>query len=222
MSVDPTEPRQLDDGAEHVDVPQLMSPLYAEHDEPRDGFEPIPLWLKAVIGGLLFWGGWYFGTYAGGYKGDVFDRPTPALTGPPAEPQSIEEVIESGRRLYSSCALCHQAEGTGVNGHFPPLKGIDWVVGEKSSVNRLIRILLHGMKGETTIAGEKYTSTMPAYGAQWKDDQVAAVLTFIRSSWGHTGEPVTAQQVAAVRKEEAGRPTTGSGAFTAAELLKIK
>ncbi len=207
-----------DEPRPEADVPQMMGPLWKEHDEPRDGFEPVPFWLKIIMGGFLFWGGWYLATYSGEYRGDVFDQPAPEAARPDQLPQSPEETIELGRRLYANCALCHQAEGTGLAGQYPPLKDSEWVVGDSAKPDRLARIVLFGLKGEITVKGEKFTAHMPAFGTIWKDYQIAAVLSYVRSAWGHKAEPIAPDQVTAARRAEAGRLSNGAAPFTVAEL----
>ena len=222
MNIPPTSPdADLQTDPPGTDLEQLMKPLYREHDEPRDGFEPVPVWMAAIFGVLLFWGGWYVATNSGDYRADALDRPSPRAADREAIPQLPEELAELGRKLFSSCALCHQSEGGGLLGQYPPLKDSEWVVGDKASVERLARIVLHGVKGEFGVKGEKYAVPMPAYGGQWKDYQIAAVLTYIRSAWGNAGSAVKPAEIAAIRKAEAGRPTNGSGAFTSEELLKL-
>jgi mono/diheme cytochrome c family protein len=209
-----------------ADVPEMMGPLWREHDEPRDGFEPVPFWMKAIGGAFLFWGGWYLASNSGEYRGDALDRPVPAAAVPEPVPQTLEQQVELGRRLFATCAVCHQAEGGGLPGVYPPLKDSEWVTGDKASVEKLARIVLYGVRGELTVKGEKYTAPMPGFGALWKDYQIAAVLTFVRSAWGNKGEPVTTEQVAAIRQAErkdgVDRPPTGSGAVTPDELAKLK
>ena len=209
-----------------ADIPEMMGPLWREHEEPRDGFEPVPFWLAALGGAFLFFGGWYLATFSGEYRGDALDRPDPAPVVAEPVPQTPEQQVELGRRLFATCAVCHQAEGGGLPGVYPPLKDSEWVTGDQASVEKLARVVLYGVRGELTVKGEKYTAPMPGFGALWKDHQIAAVLTFIRSAWGNKGEPVTAEQIAAVRraerKEGVDRPPTGSGAVTPEELGKLK
>jgi mono/diheme cytochrome c family protein len=120
-----------------------------------------------------------------------------------------------GRRLYTqNCVACHQTNGAGLPPVFPPLADSDWVVG---SEQRLIRVLLHGLGGEIQVNGTPYNGVMPAFGpssVNWSDDQIAAVLTYIRQEWGNAAEPVLPATVAEVRAAAAGRAT----AWTQAEL----
>lgn len=126
-------------------------------------------------------------------------------------------AAQNGAQLYQRCATCHQATGAGMPGAFPPLAGSEWVTGKPDAA---IRILLHGVQGEITVKGAKYNSMMPAYGTgqEMSDAEVAAVLTYVRSSWGNKAAPVTAAQVAAVRAATKSRKTS----WTAAELAAFK
>lgn len=126
-------------------------------------------------------------------------------------------AAQDGAQLYQRCATCHQANGQGITGAFPPLAGSEWVTGRPDAA---IRILLHGVQGEMTVKGAKYNSMMPAYGTgqEMSDAEVAAVLTYVRTSWGNKASPVTAAQVAAVRGATKGRKTS----WTPAELAPFK
>lgn len=102
-----------------------------------------------------------------------------------------------GEALYSNnCAACHQGNGAGLPGAFPPLAGNSAV--NDSDPTKHISVVLHGLQGEE-IDGQTYGSPMPAFGDQLSDAEVAAVVNHERQSWDNTGEPVTADQVAAER-----------------------
>ena len=110
-----------------------------------------------------------------------------------------------GEKIYlSRCVSCHQATGQGINGVFPPLDGTEWVVGDKG---RIIRIVLHGMMGETTVQGNVYSGAMPPWGSFLDDAQVAAVVTYIRTSWSNEASAATAAEVALVREATKARKT---------------
>lgn len=195
MSADPkTTPGEQAEHHEHHDVQAMHSPIMRELSDPREGYEAInPLW-TVVFGFLLFFGGWYLGKYGGDFGSDVFDESKPVGV---AEPPKPIDPLVLGQRLYAGkCAACHQPDGRGRPGQFPPLAGSDWVAGEPEN---LIRIVLHGLQGPVTVSGTSYNGNMPAFREQMKDEQVAAVLSFIRQEWGNTGAAVTAEQVAAVR-----------------------
>ena len=110
---------------------------------------------------------------------------------------------------YATCTACHQATGLGLPGVFPPLAGSEWVNGPAEN---LIRIQLRGLMGPITVAGNEFNSAMPPNHAM-SDDQIAEVLTYIRSEWGNTGSAVTADMVKALRSE------VGKPMLTVADLI---
>ena len=113
-----------------------------------------------------------------------------------ATPRSVQ--AQDGAELYMTrCMSCHQMNGRGVPGVFPPLSGTDWVTGDKG---RLIRIVLNGMTGSVEVKGEVYSGAMPPWQTFLDDEQTAALLTYIRTSWENDTTAVTAEEVAAVRK----------------------
>ena len=121
---------------------------------------------------------------------------------------------DDGEAIYMTrCMSCHQTDGAGIAGVFPPLDGTDWVVGDKG---RLIRIVLDGMMGETEVQGVVYSGSMPPWKTFLSDEEVAAVLTYVRSAWENEASAVTPQEVSLVRKATADR----TSAWTAEELKK--
>lgn len=122
--------------------------------------------------------------------------------------------FDAGRALYEmTCLACHQQHGMGQPGLAPPLVDSEWVAG---SDKRLARIVIHGMRGPIKVKGDTFELDMPSLGVL-DDDQIAAVLTYIRREWGHTFAPVEPATVKQVREETA----TREDAWTMAELLKI-
>lgn len=131
----------------------------------------------------------------------------PAATADTAPAATVASAsTANGEEIYGRCMACHQATGAGMPGAFPPLAGSEWVTGPAS---RPIAILLHGLQGEITVKGEKYNSMMMAYGTgvPMTDDEVAAVLTYVRSSFGNSAPAVTPAEVATVRAATASRTT---------------
>lgn len=120
---------------------------------------------------------------------------------PEAAPEASAELtqkMETGQQVYGQyCVVCHQQDGGGVPGAFPPLQETEWVNGEKDT---LISIVLNGLQGEITVKGEKYNSVMTPHNFL-SDDEVAAVLTYVRQSFGNKSSEVTAEEVAAVRNQ---------------------
>jgi len=115
-----------------------------------------------------------------------------------------------GAALYATtCAACHQASGDGEEGKAPRLRGSEFVLGAKE---RAIKILLHGLEGPLEIDGRTWNLEMPGYSAP--DADIAAVLTYVRREWGHGVDPVSPEEVAAVRAATSERKRP----WTAAEL----
>ncbi len=119
---------------------------------------------------------------------------------------------DDGEAIYNSrCLVCHQANGQGVAGVFPPLTETEWVTGDKGV---LIRTVLGGIMGPLEVHGMVYQGVMPPWKAFLSDEEVAAVLTYIRQAWGNEASEVTPAEVAAVRRATAARVQP----WTAAEL----
>jgi mono/diheme cytochrome c family protein len=119
-------------------------------------------------------------------------------------------VEEFGKRLYSNCMSCHQANGRGLPPVYPPLRNSEIVHGDPEV---LVKILLHGLEGRIEVDGQTYNQVMPAAPIRG-DDEIAAVLSYVRSAWGNTGSAIDPALVAKVRDETKGR----TRAFTAREL----
>ena len=136
----------------------------------------------------------------------------PAAPAPAAKPPA---PARTGAQIFAStCAACHQAQGEGTD-RYPPLAGSEWVQGDES---RVVRIILHGLIGDVEVQGQVYNGAMPAWGPSLSDAEIAAVATYIRSSFGNQALPITAATVAAARAAHAGRTTP----WTIPELLLIK
>lgn len=109
----------------------------------------------------------------------------------------LTQKMEAGKTVYNSyCIACHQQDGSGVPGAFPPLRETDWVNGEKDT---LISIVLNGLQGPIEVNGEQYNNIMTPHNFL-SDDEVAAVLTYVRKSFGNNSSEVNADEVAALRE----------------------
>lgn len=112
--------------------------------------------------------------------------------------QTQEQDLAShpGKMVYDRyCLACHQTDGSGVPGMYPPLKKADWKALDNE---RLIHILLQGVSGEIEVDGMVYNGQMPAHQFL-TDNQIADVLTFLRSEYGNIGEAITPAEVASLR-----------------------
>lgn len=102
-----------------------------------------------------------------------------------------------GEKVYTAtCAACHQADGKGMAGTFPPLAGAGGFYGD--GVNHA-RIIVHGLSGPIEVAGVAFNGSMPPQGGTLSDYDIAAVATFERTSWGNADGAVTPEMVASVR-----------------------
>jgi len=103
-----------------------------------------------------------------------------------------------GETIYMrSCAACHMADGTGQEGVYPPLARADYL--SRFSVEMQIDSVVNGMRGPLTVNGRAYNAPMPALGRDLSNAQIAAVLTYVRASWGNALPPITTEQVAKYR-----------------------
>lgn len=120
----------------------------------------------------------------------------PAATATGQAPSDSYDAAKGLATFTTHCAACHQANGEGVPGAFPPLKGNGAV--NRDDVVPHIRIVLYGLKG-AKVGGFDYVSPMPAFAATLGDDDIASIINYERSAWGNHGKPVTVSQVAAER-----------------------
>ena len=132
---------------------------------------------------------------------------------PPKHLSAADKIIyKNGSRIYqreSHCATCHMANGKGSANVYPPLVDSPWVTG---SDERLIKMTLHGVWGKMMVNGKTYDPSrgvppMTAFRSLLKDDEMAAVLTFVRNTWGNKASPVSPEMVSKVREQSSSRST---------------
>ncbi len=132
---------------------------------------------------------------------------------------SNERIVLSetqrGLAVYqANCAACHQANGQGLAGAFPPLAASDYIVHDR---RRLINGLLEGFSGQMTVNGATYDSVMPSQ-SHLSDAELADVLTYVLNNWGNPGGIVAGEEIASARMalglptdRSAARPHPGAG-----------
>lgn len=136
--------------------------------------------------------------------------------------EALKKAFPKGYALFKAvCQTCHGEDGNGIRSLAPPLNKSEWVVGSKQ---RLIPIVLYGLAGNLTVNGKVYkapeiSGEMPGIGnnRDFSDDDIAQVLSFIRSSWSNRADAVKSKEVAETRKKYAGRQNV----FTASELNNL-
>ncbi len=141
--------------------------------------------------------------------------------GAPAPPKLIaltkaqQVLLEKGKITYANlCAACHQAHGYGLDGLAPPLVDSDWVLGKPDVT---ARIVLNGLGGPVKVGNRIWDLTMPPMG-MLSDEDIAAVMTYVRREWDHNGSPVDAKFITGIRKQYADHPNS----WTADELIPSK
>jgi nitrite reductase (NO-forming) len=119
---------------------------------------------------------------------------------------TLEEQMKAGQALFAgTCSTCHQANGAGLPGVFPPLAKSDWLA---ANPKRAVDVVLHGLTGPVKVNGQDYNSVMPPMN-QLTDDEVANILTYTLNSWGNAGGRVSKAEVAERRKLKPAVATTG-------------
>ena len=139
--------------------------------------------------------------------------PAPAHLNPAEQKQFL-----AGHEIYfrdAHCATCHQADGKGLDPAFPPLYDSIFVHGDPE---RLMKLTLHGVMGPFELNGKKFNGQVPMtpFGGMLDDKEMAAVLTYVRNSFGNKASAITPEQVAKVREATKDQ----KGFFQMEDLLK--
>jgi mono/diheme cytochrome c family protein len=214
--------RQGMDYGETADVHQVHSAIQREKREPRAGMEPLSIWLIAVYGLAIFFGGAYLGRFSGNFSGESLDPMGGAQSvkkkGANGPEQATElSQVDRGKKIFSgNCAVCHQPNGLGAASQgYPPLAGSEIVNGGSKRVGMIV---LKGLQGPITVKGQSFgTAVMQPWEKTLTDAKIADVITYIRQEWGNKGGPVSAAQIGALRKELASK----ADSFTEATLHEV-
>jgi mono/diheme cytochrome c family protein len=193
---------------------QVHAALQKTKPEKADGYNATPLVLLGIMCSAIFLGSIYL--VHGSVRFDPLvvsehaKREKPGAAGPVALTRA-----QQGKKVFTStCAACHQVNGQGVAATFPPLAGSEWVMGNEE---RIIRIVLHGLKGPIEVHGQKFDNIMAPLGSALSDEQIANVLSYVRQEWGNQAPDVLPETVAKVRADTAGH----NAPWTADELAKF-
>ncbi len=129
------------------------------------------------------------------------------------------DLFIKGKEIYARegfCSTCHQADGAGLSASgFPPLAGTQWVNGNEE---RLIKVVLKGLQGPIEVLDKEYPGQVPMtpFAGMLKDDEVAAVLTYVRNSFGNNASAISPDKVKEVRAAVKDK----TGFYAPEELLK--
>jgi len=112
----------------------------------------------------------------------------------------LKASVTRGKAIYDTqCVACHQEKGEGVKDVYPPLAKSDYLMANKS---RAVAAVVNGVQGAITVNGSRYDGEM--IGLDLTDQDVSAVLNYVRNSWGNKGDAVRPEAVAPQRKKKAG------------------
>jgi len=117
----------------------------------------------------------------------------------------LERKISSGEKIFAGrCASCHQANGLGIEGQFPPLANSEWVAADPAVITSII---LKGLKGEIVVDGKTYgtSAAVNMAAVPISDREIANVSTYVRQAWGNTSAEVTEDFVTQLRAEQSGQ-----------------
>ena len=131
-------------------------------------------------------------------KKPVAEKSVIAQPDTPKEKSNVSNTMAGhpGEKVYNAvCLACHMRNGTGVPGMHPPITKSEFVNGDPE---KLIQIVLKGLKGKVEVQGNVYDNVMPPQ-ANLTDQQIADVLTFVRGSFGNSSGAITTDQVAKAR-----------------------
>ena len=189
------------------------------HADGGTRHRPLAIGIIVSLSALILFSGTYLSRYTGRYSPLIFDE-----NAKPAMGERVFKIdpVALGKKQYKTeCVSCHRSQGEGVPGIYPPLAGSEWVNGP---TGRVIRIVLYGLRGKVHVEGNEFgASTMPVYGRvensahNWSDQKIAAVLTYVRQEWGNKADPISEDEVAAVRKAVGNRASMSEG-----ELEQLK
>ena len=175
---------------------------------------PVPVWIFTLTLVLIFLGAVYFDYHSGWFDKQVYAPYPNADQLALYQPKSGAAAMAAhGKGVYDTvCGTCHGGDGLGKPGQAPPLAGSEWVA---KDIPSLAHIPLAGLNGAIKVKGQDWNLSMAPMGAGLSDADLAAVLTYIRTSWGNNYGTVTAEDV------KAARSANGGSVPSAADLAKM-
>ena len=206
MSEDLQKSRNLSNPSEFSDEEIVKShvELTKFKHEPTKNFLKAPLVFVFVFGCLIF-----VCSIQLAHSTNSFQLHPPVdvveLTAEEKESMRLEKKISSGEKIFAArCASCHQANGMGIEGQFPPLAGSEWVSADAGVISNII---LKGLKGEISVNGVKYgtSAAVNMAAVPISDREIANVSTYVRQAWGNDSVEVTEEFVSQVRSEHAAK-----------------
>ena len=173
----------------HANLQESSAATSRENQLHENGMEPVSLWvILACFFGVLVAGA-VIGKAGGFSYNDLVTKgytTAPPVGGPPAEapPQPyLDVMVKKGGKIYSAkCQGCHQPNGLGDGANFPPLGNSEWV---NTNSSALAQIILNGVGGPIKVDGRTWNGNMPGQAAGMTSTDLAALMTYIRNSFGN-------------------------------------
>lgn len=215
MSSQPDKNFQLEQAnASDDSIQQAHAQLLKQKPEKAGGYSFLPLGVLGLLCTTVFFGSIYLAHNSIRFDPLVYSEAAKREK-PGANAVVALTRAQLGKKVFDrTCITCHQATGQGIPGQYPPLAGSEWAQGNEE---RVIRIVLHGLTGPLTVEGKEFNNVMAPLGAALKDEEIANVISYVRSAWGNTAAEVQPEVVSKVRADTASRTTY----WTVPELQKI-
>jgi mono/diheme cytochrome c family protein len=207
-----TKKQKKDDESAVMSDEEMIESHAALNDEkhpPTIGFLRAPLIFVFVFGCLVF----VCSIQLAKTTNEFRLHPNPEaveLTPEQREERRIERKIESGKKLFAlNCSSCHQANGEGLAGQFPPLAGSKWATSDPGLITKIV---LKGLKGEIEVKGETYGQALNmAPLINLKDRQIADITTYVRKAWENQASEISAEDVSGFRAESSNQEDQWTG-----------
>lgn len=206
MSEDHPNSDQMPNSSEFSDEQIVKShvELTKNKHEPTKNFLMAPLVFVFVFGCLIF-----VCSIQLAHSTNSFQLHPPLevieLSAEEKETLRLERKISSGEKIFAArCASCHQVNGLGIEGQFPPLAGSEWV---SADAGVIANIILKGLKGEILVNGKKYgtSAAVNMAAVPINDREIANVSTYVRQAWGNTSPEVSEDLISKLRAEHSSR-----------------
>lgn len=194
-------------------------PAIPDFTKKNSSLRPIPMWMILLTMVLLFWSGLYLAYYSGGFSANVYNAELVAWSGGGTNgaPAPVDLRVVGKKVFSQNCVVCHQETGLGIAGQYPPLVDSEWALSQGwHGDNHLVKNVLYGLQGPIIVKSMPYNNAMAPWN-QLSDQQIAGVLTYVRSQWGNNGSPITPEFVAKIRASTPAR----TEAWTMQELQAI-
>ena len=206
-----TEKQKREEESPVMSDEELIESHIALNDEkhpPTMGFLRAPLIFVFVFGCLVFVCSIQLAKTTNEF-GLHPKKETVELTDEQREERRIERKIESGKKLFAlKCKSCHQVNGLGLPGQFPPLAGSKWATSDPGLITKIV---LKGLKGEIEVKGETYGQALEMVPIPLEDRDIANITTYVRQAWGNQASEISDDEVSDFRAKSTNQVNQWTG-----------